>query len=243
MAEPEKVNPTPQPTPEWQAITLLRAARAGTLATARDGQPFASLVTPATAPDRTVLMLLSDLAEHTRHLKADPRCALMVSGPAATANPQTAPRVTITGSAVPVEDAALKARWLALHPYAALYADFADFSLWRIAPNAANLVGGFSRAHRLRAAAFEAPAAAVAAIAAAAADIMEHCNTDHPAALAAIARKPGDWRIVGVDIDGCDLAQGEEVRRVHWSTPVVDAENVRRELVRLARAARSETHP
>ena len=90
---------------------LLRAARAGTLATVQDGQPFASLVTPATAPDRSVLMLLSDLSEHTRHLKADPRCSLMVAGAATGLNPQTAPRLTLTGTAARIQDAGLKARW------------------------------------------------------------------------------------------------------------------------------------
>ena len=242
MAEPEEVNPTSDPTPAWQAIMLLRAARSGTLATARDGQPFASLVTPSTAPDRSVLMLLSGLAEHTRHLKADPRCALMVSGPATSANPQTAPRLTITGTAERVEDAALKERWLAMHPYAALYADFGDFALWRLEIGAAMLVGGFARAHRLRAAALAAPADSVAAIEAAAEDIMGHCNRDHPATLAGIARAPGDWRMVGVDIDGCDLGNGEAVQRVHWRAPVANAENVRLELMHFAHAARAQMH-
>ncbi|HET6194599.1 MAG TPA: pyridoxamine 5'-phosphate oxidase family protein, partial [Acetobacteraceae bacterium] len=61
--------------PAWQARVLLRAARAGTLATSIDGQPFASLVTPATAPDLSVLLFLSALSEHTRHLRQEPRCA------------------------------------------------------------------------------------------------------------------------------------------------------------------------
>ncbi len=46
------------------------------------------------------------------------------------------------------------------------------------------------------------------------------------------------WRMVAVDVDGCDLADGERVVRIHWSAPVADAGGVRRELVRLARAAR-----
>ena len=103
-----------------EARRLLRGARVGTLATsATGGQPFASLVTPACAPDLSVLLLLSNLSEHTRHLRADPRCALLVAGPPETANPQTAPRLTVTGEAMRADDPALKARWLALHPYAA----------------------------------------------------------------------------------------------------------------------------
>jgi hypothetical protein len=54
----------------FEARKLLRAARSGTLATAADGgQPFASLVTPACAPDLSLLLLLSNLSEHTRHLR------------------------------------------------------------------------------------------------------------------------------------------------------------------------------
>lgn len=217
---------------------LLRAARAGTLATVQDGQPFASLVTPATAPDRSVLMLLSDLSEHTRHLKADPRCSLMVAGAATGLNPQTAPRLTLTGTAARIQDAGLKARWLALHPYAALYADFGDFALWRIEIRAGMLVGGFARAHRLKQSALAADPAAVAAIDAASAAIMAHCNADHPDALALLAGTPGAWRMVAVDVDGCDLAAGERVRRIVWSAPAADAGAIRAELVKLVRIAR-----
>ena len=227
------------PSPAWEARRLLRAARVGTLASVADGQPFASLVTPACAPDLSLLLLLSDLSEHTRHLRAEPRCSVLVTGAPDGANPQTAPRVSVTGLAERIVDAALKARYLAVHPYAAIYADFGDFSLWRIQPLGGLYVGGFARAARLRAADLAPEPAAVAAIEAAAAGIIAHCNDDHPDALAAIAGSSGDWRMVTVDVDGCDLAQGEQVIRIHWSAPVADAGGVRRELIRLAREARA----
>ena len=224
--------------PAWEARKLLRAARVGTLASSAAGQPFASLVTPACAPDLSMLLLLSDLSEHTRHLRAEPRCSVLVAGAAESANPQTAPRVTVTGLAEPVVDAALKARYLAVHPYAALYAGFGDFSLWRVRLVGALYVGGFARAARLRTVELTPDEPAVAAIEAAADDIISHCNADHPDALAAIAGGPGAWSMVTVDVDGCDLAQGEQVIRIHWSAPVVDAAGVRRELIRLAREAK-----
>jgi len=236
--EPPEPPEPPADTPAWASRKLLRAARSGTLASSMQGQPFASLVTPATAADLAVLLLLSDLSEHTRHLRADPRCSVLVNGAATGENPQTAPRVTVTGLAETVSDAALKARYLAVHPYAALYAGFGDFALWRVRPVNGLFVGGFARAARLRAADLTPDPAAVAAIAAAEADIIAHCNGDHPDAMAAIARAPGAWQMVGVDVDGCDLAQGERVVRVAWPAPVTDAGDVRRELIRLARAAR-----
>ncbi|MCC6720297.1 MAG: DUF2470 domain-containing protein [Acetobacteraceae bacterium] len=224
----------------WQARCLLRAARVATLATQAGGQPFTALVTPATAPDLSVLLLLSSLSAHTRHLAAEPRCALMVTGAAEGANPQTAPRLTVTGLAAPDDDPALKARWLAVHPYAAPYAGFGDFALWRLRPAAGLFVGGFARATRLRQAELTPDPAAAAAIAAAATDIIAHCNTDHAAAMAELAGAAppgagGDWRMVAVDTDGCDLACGEAVRRVAFAAPVADAEGVRTELIRLLR--------
>lgn len=225
--------------PVWAARCLLRAARVGTLATSDKGQPFASLVTPACTPDLGILMLLSRLSPHTRHLMADGRCSILVAGEAETANPQTAPRVTVTGVAVPEPDPAAKARFLAIHPYAALYADFGDFGIWRLQPTAGQMVGGFGRAHRLTQGDLTPDPAAVAAIAASAEGIMGHCNADHPDALAAIAGVPGPWRMVTVDPDGFDLAQDDTVRRFAWSAPVTDSGGVRAELVRMTQAARA----
>ena len=226
------------PTPPWQARCLLRAARSGCLATSTAGQPFASLTTPACMPDGSLLLLLSTLSEHTRHLMADPRCSVMVSGVAETPNPQTTPRVTVTGIAEVVNEPALKARYLAIHPYASLYADFGDFATWRVTLAAGLLVGGFARAFRLKAADLVPEAEAVATIGAAEAGILSHCNQDHSQALAAIAAKAGDWRMVTADVDGFDLACGERVIRFPWSAPVKNAGDVRRELVQLAKQGR-----
>jgi putative heme iron utilization protein len=234
---PSSQPPSSQP-PARQARCMLRAARSGCLATNAKGQPFASLVTPACMPDGSLLLLLSRLAEHTRHLIADPRCSVMVSGVAETANPQTTPRVTVTGVAEVVDDKALKARYLAVHPYASLYADFGDFATWRIAPSAGILVGGFARAFRLKAADLAPRADAMTAVLTSEEGILSHCNRDHPDALAAIAGEAGDWQMVTADVDGFDLALGERVVRFAWSEPVENAGDVRRELVRMTKAAR-----
>jgi len=245
--EPPSASPPHEDPPVWQARKLLRAARVGTLATATVGQPYAALVTPATAPDFSPLLLLSTLSEHTRHLRAEPRCALLVAAAPSEANPQTAPRVSVTALAERADEPGLKARFLTVHPYAAGYAEFADFALWRLRPMAAMFVGGFAQAVRLRREALLPDAAAVAAVAAAEAGILGHCNQDHPDALAAIARAAGGaeggWRMVAVDVDGCDLACGETVLRIAWSAPVGDVMAIRAELVRLARAARTAHLP
>ncbi|WP_439549907.1 HugZ family protein [Falsiroseomonas sp.] len=232
----------------FEARKLVRAAASATLSTVTEGQPFAALATPAAAGDLSILMLLSSLSEHTRHLRQEGRCALMFMGAPESVNPQTAPRVTLTGMAEPVPEAevpALKARWLARHPYAALYADFGDFSLWRLRPQAALLVGGFARATRLKRAELLPDPAAVEALAAAESEIIGHVNSDHADALAAMAeglhgQAPGQaWRLAAVDTDGCDLACGEAVLRHAWAAPVGDADGVRAGLIKAARAGRA----
>ena len=230
-----------------EARALIRGAASATLASAAGGQPFASLVTPAPAPDLSPLMWLSTLSEHTRHLAAEPRCALLFCGTTDGPNPQTAPRVTVTGLAeqVPEDQAApLKARWLARHPYAALYADFADFGLWRVRIGGALHVGGFARAERIKAGELAPDPAAVAAIAAAEAEIIDHVNADHADAVAAIAEGllgagPGEWRLVAVDVDGCDLSEGNRTVRLAFLAPLSDAGGVRAALIRAAREGRA----
>jgi putative heme iron utilization protein len=220
----------------FEARCLARASRVGTLATVADGQPYASLVTPAFAADFSAILLLSTLSEHTRQLRAEPRCALLVAGEPAEVNPQTTPRLTITATAAPDPDPALRERFLAIHPYASLYADFGDFSFWRLTPGGGQLVGGFARAFRLQRDDLLPDPEAVAAIAAAAENIITHCNQDHRGALAAIAGSADGWKMVAVDVDGFDLACGEVVRRIAWAQPVANSAGVRAELVRLAQA-------
>ncbi len=219
----------------FEARCLVRAASSATLATSAAGQPFASLVTPAAAPDLGVLLWLSTLAEHTRHLMAEPRCSLLFQGAAAGPNPQTTPRVTLTGPAERIEDSGLKARWLARHPYAALYADFADFALWRVTPGGALLVGGFARAQRLRADQFLPAPEAVALVAEAEASVVQHMNQDHAPAVARIAQKlggqPGPWQLTNLDPDGCDVTDGETRLRLAFSAQAGSIAALRQELM------------
>ncbi|MBF0268252.1 MAG: pyridoxamine 5'-phosphate oxidase family protein [Alphaproteobacteria bacterium] len=125
---------------------ILRMASFASLATLKDGLPYASLVTPATAHDGSPLLLLSKLADHTQNLLANERASLLFALPEGHANPQTAPRVTVMGRLLPSDLIMDRARYLARNPGAALYAGFADFSIWRMAVERFHFVGGFGRA-------------------------------------------------------------------------------------------------
>jgi len=149
---------------------LMDTARQASLATAlapttlaptaltRDhsGRPYVSLVLVAQDEGGSPVLLLSDLAEHSRNLKAEPRAALLYDGTAGLADPLTGPRASILGRIEPIAASEpvsrLKARFLARHPAAASYADFADFRLYRMTVERAHLIAGFGRIQWLTAA-------------------------------------------------------------------------------------------
>ncbi|RAU23349.1 heme iron utilization protein [Paramagnetospirillum kuznetsovii] len=189
-----------------------KAALATSLATDQGGRPYVSLVTLAFDHDLTPILLLSGLADHTRNLRAEPKAALLLDGTEGHANPQTGPRVTLVGTAEETDDPRLKARFLARHPAAALYAGFADFSIWTLRLERAHFVGGFARAVW-----FDAPLVPLAdsqAMAAAEPGLLER--------LAAEGGLP--WQVTGLDMDGCDVLSEERHHRVVFDPPAATPE-------------------
>jgi putative heme iron utilization protein len=225
----------------FKARCLLRRACWATLATQHGGQPAASLVTQATAPDGSVLMLLSDMAEHARHLAAEPRCALMVTGEPENLNWHTAPRLSLAGRAAKLDDPAARRFWVARHPYARLYADFGDFAIWRLVPESALFIAGFGQIARLAAADLAPPAEAVAALAEAQPRLLAQWRADHAAdldRLAHAAGHPDRWTLIGIDPDGFDLTQDDRSLRLAFEAPVLDAAGLAPALARLLTAER-----
>jgi putative heme iron utilization protein len=138
-----------------EAASLLTGARTGTLATISGGGPHAALVTPAMGTDGAPVLLLSELSAHTRHLRANPACALLITGTPADENPQTAPRILLSGIAQRTDDPDAATRFLKTHSYANLYFGFGDFHFWRLIASDAHYVGGFAAAAPLEIAALQ----------------------------------------------------------------------------------------
>jgi putative heme iron utilization protein len=134
---------------------IIRAADRAALATvARKGKsgtggpwPYASLVLVACDAHGNPLLLISDLADHTRNIRSDARVSLLYDGTAGLDDPLAGPRVTLQGEAEQAGDGGLKEIYLSRHPSAKTYADFSDFHLFRVRPVRAHLVAGFGRIH------------------------------------------------------------------------------------------------
>lgn len=121
---------------------------------AETGTPGISRIALGRSPDGTPMTLISALAPHFAALRQSPPCALLVGEPGAKGDPLTHPRLMIRASAeflAPAEPrrAALRDHWLAGHPKAKLYIDFADFALVLLHPQGALLNAGFGKAFHL----------------------------------------------------------------------------------------------
>ncbi len=226
------------------AKALLRSTRAGALATldATTGFPFASLVTVATDVDGTPLLLMSSLSAHTANLEADPRASLLLAQ-GGKGDPLAHPRLTVIGRAERSADPRIRARFLARHPKAKLYADFPDFSFWRLVMEGAHLNGGFARAAGLTALGLTTDLAGADELFAIEDSAIAHMNTDHRDALALYATHlagapEADWRATGIDPEGLDLAAGDLTARVDFPERVTGAGQLRRVLAAMADSLR-----
>jgi heme iron utilization protein len=232
------------------AKTLLRATRAGTLATIdrNTGHPFASLVNVATDVDGSPLILVSRLSAHTANLERDGRASLLLVTNG-RGDPLAHPRLTVLGTFAPIARAAeaeprIRRRFLARHPKSELYAGFADFSFWRMPLVSAHLNAGFARAVDLKGEEITTDLSGAEGLLAAEEGGVAHMNEDHADAVRLYAMKllggeEGPWRLTGLDPDGLDLALGDATLRLPFAERVTSGESLRKMVVALGAAARS----
>ncbi len=225
------VDHPPTESPALRARAVMRAVDRAALATAQAGWPFASLVLVALDHDAAPLLLISDLSEHAKNIKADPRVSLLFDGTQGLDDPLTGPRVTVLGEAAPVEDPRLKDRFLARHPSADLYAGFADFHLHRVGVTRAHLVAGFGRIHWVEAR--ELLVAPDESFGREEAATLAAVNADPKmlnAAVRALGLEGDGWRLTGIDPEGLDLRRAGSIARL--AHPFAQAGTVKSALVR-----------
>jgi len=115
--------------------------------------PYGALVNYACDHKGLPIFLFSALARHTQALAVDPAASLLVSELPSDGDVLTGLRASIMGQCVRLgQDQAAKDVYLAWHPYAAGYAEFGDFSFWRLEPTLIHTVAGFGRIATLPAA-------------------------------------------------------------------------------------------
>jgi len=231
--------------PAQAAKKLLRESRSGALATlfAGSGDPYCSLVNVATEASGAPLMLLSQLALHTRNLKADPRASLMLDERKA-GDPLEGSRIMLMGKVAAADDPVARARYLARHPQAEAFAGFGDFAFYQFAVERAHLVAGFGRIVDLTAERILTDLTGAAEVLEQEGGAIEHMNADHADAVRLYATKllgapDGAWRCVGCDPEGLELQLDGAALRLPFPQRVTGPGALRDMLVQLAREARA----
>ncbi|MTH96790.1 HugZ family protein [Roseibium sp. RKSG952] len=233
-----------------QARGLIRSARFGALAAleAATGHPLASRVAVATDLDGTPVILASTLSGHTSAIMADSRCSILLGEPG-KGDPLAHPRITVFARANRTEretedHTRIRRRYLARHPKASLYADFGDFSFFRLEIDRASLNAGFGKAFELERSDLLAVLDDMPGFAAFEEGAVAHMNEDHADAVRLYAEVlggggPAGWRLATLDPEGIDLTAGDAVVRVWFDTPALNPGDLRSVLVKLATKARA----
>lgn len=231
------------------ARTLLRSARFGAMAVLEPdtGAPLASRVGVATDLDGTPLILVSGLSAHTRALVDDPRCSLLLGEPG-KGDPLAHPRLSVSCRAERFtrgtpDWARAERRYLNRHPKAKLYVGLGDFAFFRLEMERASLNGGFGKAYLLSRDDLV-TSGPVTELAGSEQSALGHMNADHADAIASyaahFAKAPaGSWRLTGIDPDGIDLADGDQVLRIFFAEPLQTARDAHVKLVEMAKQARA----
>jgi putative heme iron utilization protein len=145
-----------------------------------EGYPFGSIAPFALGYDGEPVILISDIAQHTRNIERDKRVSLTVFDRLAD-DPQAGGRLTWIGDAEPLEpsDTGASRRYLRFFPSAESYFETHGFSFYRVRLRRARFIGGFGQIYWIERDAMlvENPFRETEE------GILEHMNRDHQKAL------------------------------------------------------------
>jgi putative heme iron utilization protein len=249
---PKAIAPLPAPSHAQYARSLASTYSRATLSTLNDdAYPFGSVVLYVLDDHGQPVMLLSELAEHTKNIRRDGRASVLVSSTVMPGDdPMALPRVTLIGSLSQVRDhdlATVRARFLERHPSAESYVGFGDFAWWILEVASVRFVGGYGRMSWVDLDAYK--HVQPDPLASHADGIMAHMNTDHADANLAYARALAgiaaatSARMVAVDRLGFDLLAstpaGLQPVRLNFDEPVDTPEAARKAVMAMLARARS----
>jgi putative heme iron utilization protein len=222
----------------FESRKLLKENNFGVLSTISldvPGYPFGSIVPYCLSGDLEPLMLISNIAQHTKNILADPKVSLTVFNPN-SGDVQANGRVTYIGDALKVDDNQLIDKYKLYFPAAAEYFKFHDFSLFKIEFKKLRFIGGFGSIFWLEKEGFllQNPLADVEK------RIVGHMNDDHKESIIKYCRvikskKVENALMLGIDSEGFDVLGDNQFFRFSFDEPVTDAGKAREVLVKMAR--------
>lgn len=206
-----------------------------------EGYPFGSVVPFCLDYQGRVIILISELAQHTKNVKVDSRCSLLVF--AEGGDIQAAARLTIVADAKPIaqeEVESVAQRYYRYFPQAKDFHKIHDFSFWVLEPVKYRYIGGFGKIHWAEAQTLANPFSADVE-----ADMVAHMNQDHADALPLYAKLANivvadnvTIAMTAIDSLGFHVRIGEKIIYISFPQAVTSPLQVRQTLVELLKTAR-----
>jgi putative heme iron utilization protein len=181
----------PESTLAERARTLMHIGGASSLSTMsvkHPGYPFGSVMPYAIDDSGNPIVLISQMAMHTKNLRADPRATLLVAEQ--SGSPLGPARISVMGDFTLVkqtDEESVAAPYLAAHPESRQWAGFGDFGFYRMTVKDVYLVGGFGVMGWVTATDYA--AAEPDPLAESARDIIDHMNEDHVDSMVVLIQK------------------------------------------------------
>jgi putative heme iron utilization protein len=235
---------------------MLARERSGVLSTLsvkEAGWPFGSISPYAQLETGDPVILISEIAEHTRNVRHDARVSLLVQDSAMIGKPQSGARVTILGYAIPMPPPYLEHAgqlYTNAFPDSASYFSAHDFGLYTIVPTRIRYIGGFGDIHWLPGEALVDHTAAshIDPLASQIDGVCKHMNEDHADSLVLMAERLAatpaqSARMIHVDSRGFDVIALQDGSHKHFRLafpePVSSSEETRVAMINMVKQARS----
>lgn len=238
-----------------EAKQFLRSTHRGILSTHSakfDGYPFGSVAPFVLDHTCQPVILISDIAEHTKNINANPKVSLLVFD--GDEDLQANARLTLIGNAIKTskDDTNLRARYLRYLPQATSYFDMHDFIFYRIDITQLRYIAGFGKMSWLSSEEVLASETAdFKQLAALESSMIEHLNEDHMDSLMAYCKyfhgvNAKSLKILGIDSEGFDIsveevasAPQQKILRFNFEQPIHDAQSARAAFVHMSKAKKS----
>ena len=128
------------------ARALLAKSKHGVLSTNdAHGFPYSSLVDIAALENGNILMLLSDLAEHTQNAKRDSKVSLLIAEDWISKQKLSKSRVNFFGTLSKVDKATHQQTYVSAQPKAEMYFSFTDFHMFELSIERIYVIAGFGK--------------------------------------------------------------------------------------------------
>jgi heme iron utilization protein len=208
-----------------------------------EGYPFGSLTPFVLNQQGMPIILISNLAEHTKNIMQDDRVSLVVFDN--NDDLQANARLTLLGHAKQTDknNELIRGRYLRYLPQAEQYFDMHDFSFYTIQVIHARYIAGFGRMGWIDGSEITLPSNPLFIEEL---GILEHMNADHQESLKAFCLHyhlihAHQVEMIGIDSMGFDVraqATIEHVLRFNFDNPISNAQEARLALVAMTKACR-----